>query len=161
MSFKRSPRRRAFTLIEAVVVILALGISLPTTLIWLAEANNRRADGVNQTRASALASLVMEHVLADVASRAAGRGFDALATPATYLNDATDGLTARLAAITSPYTTMGVTYSVSIGGLVSRSGAATGSPLQDLFRNVTVTVTFPGADGTPRTAVVQSLVTSL
>jgi type II secretory pathway pseudopilin PulG len=158
---RRHARRSAFTLIEAVVVILALGISLPTTLVWLDQANQRRADGVNQTRASALASLVMEHVLADISSRAPGRGFDALATPATYLNHATDGLTARLAAITGPYTAMGVTYSVSIGGLVSRSGVASGSPTQDLFRNITVTVSFTGADGTPRTAAIQSLVTSL
>lgn len=152
---------RGFTLIEAVIVILALGISLPTTLVWLDQANQRRADGVNQTRASALASLVMEHTLADIASRDAGRGFDALADASTYLNDATDGLTVRLAAITAPYTAMQMTYSVDVGGLVSKSGAASGIPTQDLFRVVTVTVSFTGADGDPRTAVMQSLVTSL
>jgi type II secretory pathway pseudopilin PulG len=154
-------RRRGFTLIEAVIVVLALGISLPTTLIWLEEANQRRAEGVNQTRASALASLVMEHVLADVASREPGLGFDALADSATYLNHPTSGLTARLAPMTSTYSSMGMIYAVGIGGLVSKSGVATGDATQDLFRVVTVTGSFTGADGTPRTAVMQSMVTSL
>ncbi|HYE61438.1 MAG TPA: type II secretion system protein [Phycisphaerales bacterium] len=157
----RGTSRRGFTLIEAVVVVLALSISLPTTLIWLGEANQRRADSVNTTRATALGTLVMEQVLADVSSKSAGLGFSALANSATYLNTATTGLVARLSSITSLYTGMGINYGVTIGGLVDKSGAATGVTSQDLFRSVTVTVTFTGSDGSARTLSLQSMVTSL
>jgi prepilin-type N-terminal cleavage/methylation domain-containing protein len=160
-SSHRQFKRRGFTLIEAVVVILALAISLPATLIWLDEANQRRVDSVNATRATALATLVMEHVLADVSSRNASLGFTALANSSTYLNTASTGLVARLSTVTSLYTNMGMTYSVAIGGLVSSSGVATGNAAQDLFRNVNVTVSFNGANGAPLTVSVQSVVTSL
>jgi type II secretory pathway pseudopilin PulG len=156
-----SSRRRAFTLIEAVIVVVALAISLPATLVWLNEANARRVDSVNNTRATALATLVMEQVLADVSSKNASLGFAALANSATYLNTAGTGLVARLSTMTSLYTGMQMTYSVTIGTLVSSSGVATGNTAQDLFRNVNVVVTFNGADGAQRTVSVQSMVTSL
>jgi len=153
--------RRGFTLIEAVIVILALAISLPATLVWLDESNQRRVDSVNATRATALATLVMEQVLADAASKNASLGFSALANSATYLNTATTGLVARLSTMTSLYSGMGMTYSVTIGGLVSSSGAASGNATQDVFRNVNVAVSYSGADGSARTVSVQSMVTSL
>src|SRR5262245_62627691 len=65
----RVPRGHAFTLIEAVVIVVILAIAVPVTLVTLDEANQRRADSVNATRATALATCVMEHMLADVASR--------------------------------------------------------------------------------------------
>lgn len=161
MNPTRRTARRGFTLIEAVVVILALSIALPTTLIWLGEANQRRTDSVNATRATALGTLVMEQVLADAASKSSGLGFTALANSATYLNTATTGLVARLSTITSLYTNLGITYNVAIGALVNKSGVTSGVTTQDLFRTVTVTVSFNGADGTVRTVSLQSMVTSL
>jgi type II secretory pathway pseudopilin PulG len=154
-------RRRGFTLIEAVVVVLTLSISLPATLVWLDESNGRRVDSVNQTRATALATLVMEHVLADAASKDPSLGFAALDNAPTYLNTPTTGLLARLAAITSLYTNQGMTYNVTVSGLVDKSGAASGNASEDIFRRITVSVTFAGADGTGRTLNIQSLVTSL
>jgi type II secretory pathway pseudopilin PulG len=157
----RRARRRGFTLIEAVVIVVVCAIALPTTLTWLDDANQRRVDSVNATRATALGTCVMEHVLADVASRNASLGFAALANSNTYLNTASTGLVARLSSITSVYTAMGMSYSVTIGALVDKTGATTGSAGSDVYRVVTVTVTFAGADGTSRTVNLQSMVTSL
>ncbi len=154
-------RRRAFTLIEAVVVILALAISLPTTLVWLDDANVRRADAVHQVRATALATLVMEHVLADVASKSANLGFAALSNSNTYLSTASTGLYARLQTFTAPYTAIGINYTVTIGGLVDKTGSVSGNATFDVFRRVTVSVTFSGGDGTVRTVNLQSMVTAL
>jgi type II secretory pathway pseudopilin PulG len=161
MSRLSNTRRRGFTLVEAAVVIVALAISLPATLVWLNEANERRNDGVNATRATALGTLVMEQVLADVSSKSAGLGFAALASPATYLNTATTGLVARLSAITSLYTGMGMNYTVTISDLVSKSGVSTGDAAQDVFRTITVRVSYNGSDGALRTLALQSMVTSL
>jgi hypothetical protein len=153
--------RRAFTLIEAVVIVVVLAIALPTTLNWLDEANQRRVDSVNATRATALATCVMEHILGDVSSRNASLGFAALANSSTYLNTATTGLVARLTTFTSPYNTMGFAYTVTIGALVDRTGVTTGVATSDLYRIITVSVNFTGADGTARTVTVKSMVTSL
>ena len=154
-------RRRAFTLIEAVIVVLALGISIPTTLVWLSDANDRRADSVTQTRATALATLVMEHVLADVSSKVSGLGFTALDNAAVYVDDPSEGLRVRLSPMTSLYTGMGISYSVDIGGLVDKAGAASGDATQDLFRLVTVTVSFTDSEGAARNLELQSMVAAL
>jgi type II secretory pathway pseudopilin PulG len=154
-------RRGAFTLIESVVIVVVLAISLPATLTWLDQANMRRVDAVNSTRATAMATSVMEHVLADVASKNASLGFGALANSATYLNTPVTGLTARLSTFASLYTSMGFSYAVNIGALVDKTGTTTGNGAQDIFRVITVTVSFTGADGTGRTLSIQSMVTSL
>jgi hypothetical protein len=143
------------------VIVVILAIALPVTLTTLDEANQRRVDSVNTTRATALATCVMEHVLADVASKNASLGFGALANSNAYLNTAGTGLVPRLSAFTAPYGAMGFSYSVTIGPLVSKSGAATGVPANDVFRRVTVSVTFAGADGTARVLNIDSLVTSV
>jgi type II secretory pathway pseudopilin PulG len=152
--------RGGFTLIEAVVIVVVCAIALPATLTWLEEANQRRADSVNTTRATALATCVMEHVLADVASKSGGLGFGALANSNSYLNTAGTGLVARMSTITSLYSGMGINYAVTIGTLVDKTGVTTGNSTNDIFRVVTVAVTFAGADGTSRTVSIQSMVTS-
>lgn len=154
-------RRRAFTLIEAVVIVVVLAIAIPTTLTFLNDANQRRVDSVNTTRATALATCVMEHVLADVSSKASGLGFSALSNSNAYLNTAGTGLVARLSTFTNLYSGMGMTYTVTIGPLADKTGVATGVVTEDVFRVVTVAVSFTGADGTARTLNIKSMVTSL
>jgi prepilin-type N-terminal cleavage/methylation domain-containing protein len=46
--------RRAFTLIEAVVVIVVLAVSLPPTIMWLDQSTSRQADAASATRATFL-----------------------------------------------------------------------------------------------------------
>jgi type II secretory pathway pseudopilin PulG len=161
MTRTRRQLRGGFTLIEAVVIVLVCAIALPATLTWLDEANQRRVDSVNATRATALGTCVMEHILADVSSKSPTLGFGALANSNAYLNAAGTGLQARLSSITSLYTGMGMTYSVNIGSLVDRTGAVTGNPTNDVYRIVTVAVSFTGADGSPRTVNLESMVTLL
>lgn len=150
--------RRAFSLLEAVIVVLVLSISIPTTLIWTDAAVSRRADAVSSIRATAYASAVMESILADVSSGATGLGFGALSTPSLYL-DGPGGLNSRLAAITSIYTDQGMACSVVVGPLVNASGDSTGEPTVDLFRAIDVSVTFPLADGGSSTIQLCGMVT--
>lgn len=150
--------RRAFSLLEAVVVVLVLSISIPTTLIWTDAAVSRRADAVTSIRATAYASAVMESILADVSSGAPGLGFDALASPSVYL-DGPVGLNERLVATTSIYTNQGMSCEVVIGPLVNASGVSTGEPTVDIFRAIEVSITFPLADGGASTIQLCGMVT--
>lgn len=140
-------KRRAFSLVETVVVIVALGVAVPPTVMWLDQATDQRTDALMAGRAVTMAGAVMETVLADVASDARGMGFAALAAPATYLDAPTTGLRARLAAPITMYTNAGMTYDVSVGPLSDRNGSTTGPAADRLFRTVTVTVRFPTSRG--------------
>ena len=155
MSRRRPTTRRAFTLIEAVVIVIVVAVAVPPSLMWLDESVTRRVDAANLTRATMLGTAVMENVLADCGSDAAGLGFAALATPATY----TTSLSTRMGSTLSPYQAAGLSYSVTIGSLVSASGVASADVTQNVFRLVTVNVTYPSAAGGTRTFAVSAMVT--
>lgn len=149
---------RAFTLIEAVTVVLVLAIAVPPAIAWLDEAVSARADAVNATRATALATAVAEHIVADCSSDATGLGFAALANSATYLSAPTTGLYARLTPITSFYAPMGFTQTVTIGPLIDKTGSVNSNSAKNVFRLVTVTIDFPSATGGKLHLVVSVLV---
>jgi hypothetical protein len=151
-------RRSAFTLIEAVAVVLVLALIVPPTLGWMQGTAARRADAVAAMRATTLATAVVETVMADVASSAPGMGFAALATPATYIDTPVVGLRARLASVTGVYEAQGLTYTVEIGALVNSSLAVDADAALNLFRVVTVRVTAPSATGAPFEIVVPVVV---
>lgn len=144
-----SSRVRAVALLEVVIVVVVLAIAIPPTLAWMMDASAQRADAVNTTRATVLATTVMEHIVADAYSSSTGRGMSAFASASTYLDTPSTGLKARLAGITAPYTAAGLSYSVTIGTLVNAAGVTTGDAAQDVVRPVTVTVTFPRAAAAP------------
>ncbi len=143
------------------VLVVALAIAVPPALVWLDEAASARADAANATRATTLATSVMESVLADVASADAALGFGALANPGAYVDAAGTGLRARLAGVTGLYEGTGFIYTVNIGGLVSWTGSAAGDPQQDLFRVVTVTASFASAMGATLSVSMEAMVTDL
>lgn len=153
--------RRAFTLIEAVVVVVVLAVSVPPTVAWLNDAAGRRADAVNSVRAAALATCVLENVLADASSSAAGLGFGAFANPPAYLDTPATGLRARLATQTQGLESIGFTYGVEIGPLVDSTGVVNAAPANNLFRRVRVTVSMPRAEGPPAAVAVEAMVTQL
>lgn len=154
--------RRGFTLLEAVVVIIVLAIAVPPTVSFLNQSAAMRADAVNTQRATTFAQGVMESVLADVNSSSTGLGYNALSNVTTYLDTPTTGLRARIAGMTNLYTGMGMSFNVSASSQVSSSGTATGNTSLDVFRIVTVTVTYPSAQqNSSLTVSMSSLVTDL
>jgi hypothetical protein len=116
-------------------------------LMWFDDSATSQIDAVNINRASTLGSAVMENIIADVASTASGQGFNALSNRTTYLDTTSTGLRARLASTTAPYTSLGFSWDVTIGTLTDYRGTVTGDNRLDVFRLVTVTVTFPSARG--------------
>lgn len=149
--------RCAFSLLEAVAMIVVLAVAVPPAMIWVNQSTALRADAANMSRAVALATTVTEHILADAVSTGPGLGFSAFSNPTTYVETPGTGLRARLNAFTSLYTSIGFNYSVSIGGLVGPSGTATGDSSRDVFRLVTVTVSFPSAFGGSATVTTSAM----
>ncbi len=138
-------RDRGFSLIEAVVVIMVLAISVPPSLQLLDSAASTRADAINATRAALLGTSVLEQILADVHSSSLGLGFGALGDADAYLNTPGNGLVPRIAGVTDTYSALGLTYSVTIGALAQADGAVSGDKRFDVYRRITVTVTYPSA----------------
>jgi prepilin-type N-terminal cleavage/methylation domain-containing protein len=137
--------RRGFTLVESIIVVVVVALLVPPSVSMLQSAQTSRVDSANTLRASVLAGAVMEQVIADASSPAASLGMAAFAAPSTYTDTATTGLKARLAAVTSAYQAQGLTWSLSIGGLVSKTGTANADSAQNIYRAVTVTVTWNSA----------------
>lgn len=156
------PIRRAFTLLEAIVVIIVLAIAVPPTVAFLDQSAAQRADAINTQRAVTLAQCVMETVLADINSASPGLGYTALADMNTYVESPTTGLRVRIGDATDLYTGMGMSYGVAASAPVASTGASTGNAATDLFRVVTVTVSFPSAQqASPMSISMSALVTDL
>ncbi len=145
MNAIRSIPRRAFTLIEALTVVVIIALTVPPAVMFLDAASQRREDAVQAQRAATLAQGLMELVLADVASDHVSLGFAALGDMAVYQA----GFTPRAAPLTDSYTGMGFNYTLEATPLVSASGVVTGNVQQDIFRVVTVVVTAPRAGTAP------------
>jgi hypothetical protein len=130
-----------------VVCVLILSLAVPPVLEMVSAAGADRADTVNTNRAVVLATLVLESVVADVASSDPALGFGALADSASYLSAASIGLSDRLAGVSQPYTAVGMGWTLEIGSLVGPDGVPDADAARNIFRTVTVRVTFPSASG--------------
>lgn len=153
--------RRAFSLIEVVIAVIVLSIAVPPTLNLMDSAGTGRADAINTTRAALLATSVLETVTADVNSQAPGLGFEALGDAGTYLDTPSSGLYARLESATDPYTSAGLTYTVTIGGLVSADGTVSADADDNIFRVVTVRVGFTAASSASYQVPFRTMVSAL
>ena len=76
---------RGFTLIEVVIAVIVLAISVPPTLNMMDSSAAGRVDAIQTTRATLLATIVLESVMADMTSSSAGLGFEALDESVVYL----------------------------------------------------------------------------
>jgi len=152
---------RGFTLIEVVTMVLVLAIAVPPTLEIMMSSSASRANLINTSRATMLASNVLEGVLADVASDDDDLGFDALADASAYLSTPTTGLYSRMSSVTDLYDSLGLTYVVTISGLIGPEGSVSGIESENIFRTVTVRVSYPSADGAAYILPVSLMVSSL
>lgn len=141
--------RRAFTIVETVLCVLVLALAVPPVLELTSAAAQDRADSVNITRATFLAAMVLETIIADSDSNEPGLGFDAFTTPSAYLDAPGTGLRPRLETLDEPYTAVGMTYSVEVGPLVDASGVVSGNGSENIFRRIIVRVGFPSAAAEP------------
>lgn len=159
----KNPRRcSGFSLVEAIMAIVVMSLLITPTVAMLRDSTSARMDATQETRASVLATAVLEQVQADVASPNGSLGMAALASSSTYLNTASTGLIARMSGVTSAYSALGMSWSLSIGGLVGYDGVATGNSLRDVYRSITVTITWTSVrTGSARSYVVNQLVTDL
>lgn len=157
----RTRTSRGFTLIEVVVIVLVLAIAVPPTLELLMSNAASRANTINTSRATVLASSVLECVIADVASADGSLGFGALADADAYLNADGTGLYDRMDAPTQSFEDLGFTYVVEIGALVSSDGTVSGDSDENIFRAVTVRVGYPSSEGGSYSMPVSVLVSAL
>ncbi len=144
--FRHGRNGHGFTLIEVVIAVIVLAIAVPPALNLMDSSAAGRVNAINTTRATCLSTIVLESVLADLTSTDPALGFSALADSAAYLETPTTGLYARLASITESYTSVGLTYTVDIGPLVNSNGIVSGDTGENIFRVVTVNVSFTSAN---------------
>jgi Tfp pilus assembly protein PilV len=134
----RGRRRGAFTLIEAVIALVVLGVAVPPMLVAVKDAAARRADLVLASRARWLAAERLEDILADRAS--ATRGY-AYVTPGHYPAEASVAGFPNFA------------RSVSVVETGPNFAPGTG------LKTVTVSVSWRDGRGRPRTLHLSSVVT--
>lgn len=130
---------RGFTLIEAIAAIVILAVAMPAIMLGLTDAQRRRAGPVLDERARWLAVEKLEDVIAD--RHSATRGY-AYVVAANYPAEADVSGFAG--------------YSRSVG--VTETSADLTSPGSG-YKTVTVTVTYTGAAGTPRSFSLSTVVT--
>lgn len=156
-----SVRRRAFTLVESLAVVVVLAVAIPPAVSMMADSARAQADSVTITRATWFASALIEQIIADVNSDDAGLGFAALDDSDTYLTTPSVGFEARNSALIAHYGSLGLTHGVLIGELSNASGTVVGDIEEDIFRTVTVSVTWTTLKGDSRTMGIGCVVTDL
>jgi len=152
---------RAFSLIEVIIAVIVLAIAVPPTLNMMDSAASGRVDAINTTRATLLATSVLEMVMADLSSNDADLGFDALSDTNAYINTPGTGLEDRLETLVEPYTSAGFTYSVNVGSLISADGTVSVDVDENIFRVITVRVSFPSASTASYELPVQVMVSAI
>ena len=153
--------RRGFTLIEVIIAVIVLAIAVPPTLNLMDSASAGRVDAINTTRATMLGTLVIESIIADMSSNDPNLGFAALSDSVAYLSTTTTGLYDRISTLTDSYTNVGLSYTVTIGDLVSSDGTVSGTSSENIYRLVTVDVVFPSANSAPFTMPISIMVSEI
>jgi len=161
MKRRSTQSRCGFTLVESIIVVVVVALLVPPAVSMLREAQVARVDSANAVRASVLCGAVLEQVLADASSPAPSLGMSAFSNSSAYLDTPTTGLRARLSSVTSAYTTLGISWSLTIGDPVAASGVADSNAALNIYRAVTVTASWNSARVGTRNYGVTALVTDL
>jgi prepilin-type N-terminal cleavage/methylation domain-containing protein len=154
-------RRRAFTLVESLAVVVVLSVAIPPAVSMMTDSARAQVNSITQTRATWYATAVLEHVIADASSDDPVLGFAAMANSSAYLTTPTTGLNDRLGSISTYYAALGLTHTVTIGALSDATGTVTGNSSLDVFRTITVGVTWTTLKGDSRTLSIGCVVTDL
>ena len=131
--------RRAFTLIEAIVCVVVMGVAFPPMLLAIREAGVRRVAPVQASRARWLLQEQMEDIVAD--RHSATRGY-AYVVAGNYPEQAT--------VAGFPGFSRTVTVAETAVNLVSAGSG---------YKRVTVTVSWRDTRGTIRTLAVSTVIT--
>jgi len=126
-------------------LLIVLGIAVPPVLNMLDTASGGRADAINTTRATLMATSVLEMVMGDLSSSAQGLGFDALSDQDAYLDTPTTGLRDRLEPLLQPYTDAGFAWELDVGELIGADGTVSADQNENIFRQVRVRILYPSA----------------
>jgi len=155
----RHPSRllRAFSLIEALAVILVVSIAVPPMAAIARTRALAVSDGARRHAAMILAAGVIESIIADSESTNAQLGFEGFAR-GDYLSAPVIGLRTRLTSMAAPATALGITYDVTIGSPVDSSGNTALYNTTGALRLVTVTPTWVNAAGQSASLPITTLV---
>lgn len=135
----RSPRRRAFTLIEAISAVVILSLAMPGMLWAIRDSIRRRADPILLSRARWLAAEKLEDIIAD--AHAPTRGYSYIVNANYSAENPVSGFT-------------GMNRSVSIVETAPKFLAGTG------WKTCTVTVAYTDGQNVSRSLQLSVVVTS-
>lgn len=126
--------RSAFTLTEAIVVVVVLAIAVPPTVSAFRDASLAGVSHRRTVEAETYACAILETILSDVYADTSSINFDGIASP-SYEAD----LPARLAGLDRFYGDRGFTFDLTVSARVGHDGRPA-APGSDLYRYVTVIV---------------------
>jgi prepilin-type N-terminal cleavage/methylation domain-containing protein len=134
------PRTRGFTLIEAITAVVVLAVAIPGMFWGIRDAQMRRIDPIQASKARWLAAEKLEDIIAD--RHSSTRGY-------TYVVDGNYGAEASVSGY--PGFSRSVTITESNASLMAGSGTG--------YKRVTVSVTFRDGRNTSRTLSLATVVT--
>ena len=143
---RRNPNRirchAGFSLVELIAVIAVLAVMVPTALSMLESAARERTGASKALVATSFAASVGEHIIADMHAGDPGIGFEALGDADAYTNDPDTGLRTRLVWLIGHHEALGYELELEVGPLMSAGGTPTGDPEFDLFRRITIVISW-------------------
>lgn len=145
-------------MVEAVLVVVVIALAVPVTLRALDEAGRSARHAARVERASTFAGAIMETVTADAHSPLIG--FNGISAP-EYLSDPAAGLDTRIVPLVELYAADGLTHELEIGEASDADGSVTGDPARDVFRAVTVRVSWTDTRGQESAVEMTTLVGDL
>ena len=149
--------RRAFSLFEALAVIIVVAIAVPPIAAIASSRAMAVSDATRRHAAMLLAAGVMESILADSESTSTDLGFEGFAR-ADYLTAPVIGLRPRLTEMAEPAGALGVSYDVAIGSCVDADGSPASDDAPGALRLITATASWTNAQGDPESLPLSTLV---
>ncbi len=149
--------RRAFSLFEALAVVIVIAIAVPPMAAIATSRAHAVTDASRRHAAMMLVVGVTEAIMADSESSAPLLGFEGFAR-VDYLSAPVTGLRDRLTSMAAPAETFGITYDVTIGSCFNSSGSPALFNTPGALRLITVTASWVNAAGDPTSLPIKTLV---